>query len=158
MSCGDFILLVISLIFPPLPVAIKRGLCSVDLLINLLLSLLGFLPGLIHAFYIVLKYPEHLNGASVSDLEQQRQSGAHVRHVYQPVVSGSAHTHQGQPQQVHGNMQGVYGTPGAQPAKKQQQQQQPANYGAVQGSSSTQAPPAYTPGTDNAHSAGDRKT
>lgn len=37
---------------------IKRGLCSVDSLINICLCILGFLPGLFHAWYIIASYPE----------------------------------------------------------------------------------------------------
>lgn len=152
MSCGDFILLLMVLIFPPLPVAIKRGICSADFLINLLLSLLGFLPGLVHAFYIVLKYPEGLNGCTHQHGDLERQ--AHVRPAHQ-VFPGQAYQQQHPPQQ-QGNMHGVYGH-----QQKLQQhmhaQQAPGNYGATGGSSS-QAPPAYTDApADSAHSVGDRK-
>ena len=37
---------------------IKAGICTADSLINLALCLLGYIPGLIHAWYIILKYPE----------------------------------------------------------------------------------------------------
>jgi len=40
----------LAIILPPLPVAIKYG-CQQTLLINILLTLLGFLPGIIHAWY-----------------------------------------------------------------------------------------------------------
>ena len=36
----------------------KRGLCSADSFINLALCCLGFVPGLLHAWYIISKYPE----------------------------------------------------------------------------------------------------
>lgn len=36
----------------------KRGLCSADSVINIALCCLGFLPGLLHAWYIIAKYPE----------------------------------------------------------------------------------------------------
>ncbi|CDK26359.1 unnamed protein product [Kuraishia capsulata CBS 1993] len=52
MYC-DCILVIISIIFPPLPVIIRSGLCSCDVLINLLLCLLGYFPGLIHSWYII---------------------------------------------------------------------------------------------------------
>ncbi|KAF9647588.1 UPF0057-domain-containing protein [Thelephora ganbajun] len=44
-----------AVIFPPLGVALERG-CGADLLINILLTLLGYIPGIIHALYIILKY------------------------------------------------------------------------------------------------------
>lgn len=37
---------------------IKAGICSADSVINIALSLLGYIPGLIHAWYIILKYPD----------------------------------------------------------------------------------------------------
>ena len=36
----------------------KRGLCGADSLINIALCCLGFLPGLLHAWYIILKFPD----------------------------------------------------------------------------------------------------
>ncbi|KAH9857018.1 UPF0057-domain-containing protein [Lenzites betulinus] len=40
---------------PPLGVFLERG-CGADLLINILLTVLGYIPGIIHALYIILKY------------------------------------------------------------------------------------------------------
>jgi len=38
---------------------IKSGLCSADSFINILLCILGYIPGLIHAWYIIAKNPEY---------------------------------------------------------------------------------------------------
>ncbi|ODV96866.1 hypothetical protein PACTADRAFT_29525, partial [Pachysolen tannophilus NRRL Y-2460] len=54
----DCVLVVVAIFFPPLPVWLKRGLCSADSLINILLCILGYIPGLIHSWYIISKYPE----------------------------------------------------------------------------------------------------
>ncbi len=43
--------IIISILLPPLAVALKHGLGK-DFLINLLLTILGWLPGVIHAFYV----------------------------------------------------------------------------------------------------------
>lgn len=48
-SGSDICLYFLSLFFPPLGVAIKRG-CGADLLINIGLSLLAWIPGVIHAW------------------------------------------------------------------------------------------------------------
>lgn len=53
-SCCDCILVLLALVVPPLPVIWKRGCCSVDLLINLLLCTLGVIPGIIHAWFVIL--------------------------------------------------------------------------------------------------------
>ncbi|CDS06190.1 hypothetical protein LRAMOSA08718 [Lichtheimia ramosa] len=44
-----------AVILPPLGVFAEKG-CGVDLLINVGLTILGWIPGVIHAFYIILKY------------------------------------------------------------------------------------------------------
>lgn len=57
MHARDWFMVFLAILLPPLPVAVKTG-CSCDLLINILLCVLGFLPGMIHAFYIIAKHPE----------------------------------------------------------------------------------------------------
>lgn len=37
---------------------IKVGVCTADSIINIALCVLGYLPGLLHAWYIILKYPD----------------------------------------------------------------------------------------------------
>ncbi|RMZ75248.1 hypothetical protein DV738_g5570, partial [Chaetothyriales sp. CBS 135597] len=59
MSAGDLFLGLIAILFPPIAVWIKRGLCSCDSIINLALCMLGYFPGLLHAWYIIFKYPEY---------------------------------------------------------------------------------------------------
>ncbi|KAA8916680.1 hypothetical protein TRICI_001178 [Trichomonascus ciferrii] len=54
----DILLALLGLFVPPLPVAIKRGLFSLDTLLNLILCLLGGLPGVLHCWYIIVKYPD----------------------------------------------------------------------------------------------------
>ena len=43
--------IILSILLPPLAVAIEKGIGK-DFLINLLLTLLGWLPGVIHALYV----------------------------------------------------------------------------------------------------------
>ena len=77
MRCPNIFLFIIAILFPPLAsefqsvllvpkpkslmpatVWVERGICSVDSLINIALCCLGYLPGLLHAWYIIAKYPE----------------------------------------------------------------------------------------------------
>ncbi|EHA46796.1 hypothetical protein MCOR27_002463 [Pyricularia oryzae] len=58
MCSADIFLGLLAILFPPLPVWVKRGLCSADSLINILLCILGYLPGLIHSWYIIARFPE----------------------------------------------------------------------------------------------------
>ncbi|QUL38889.1 YqaE/Pmp3 family membrane protein [Erythrobacter sp. JK5] len=47
----ELLALIATILIPPLGVAMKKGL-STDFWINLILTLLFFVPGLIHAFYV----------------------------------------------------------------------------------------------------------
>ncbi len=38
---------------------IKIGVCTADSVINIALCCLGYLPGLLHAWYIIARHPEH---------------------------------------------------------------------------------------------------
>lgn len=55
MSGYDFFCYLVSFFLPPLGVFMKRGIHS-EFWINILLTLLGYIPGIIHAFYVVHKY------------------------------------------------------------------------------------------------------
>lgn len=57
MHARDWFLVLIAIFVPPLAVALKRGLFTKDFLINLILFLLGFFPGLIHALYVISFHP-----------------------------------------------------------------------------------------------------
>jgi uncharacterized membrane protein YqaE (UPF0057 family) len=54
-TASDICKIILAVILPPLGVFLERG-CGADLLINILLTILGYLPGIIHALYIILKY------------------------------------------------------------------------------------------------------
>lgn len=104
MCCGglceclsDICLIIISVLFPPLPVWIRRGICSGDSLISILLCFLGYFPGLIYSWYIIAKYPPYtVNQHSKiyyiyhNDLEAQNQHQSHHHHHH--------HHHRQQPQ------------------------------------------------------------
>ncbi|KAL5428546.1 hypothetical protein PMIN04_000692 [Paraphaeosphaeria minitans] len=61
--CGtDCFLMFLSFLFPPIGVHtvwVKKGVCSADSIINLALCCLGVLPGMIHAWYVILNNPVH---------------------------------------------------------------------------------------------------
>ncbi|KAG8775993.1 hypothetical protein FRC12_001137 [Ceratobasidium sp. 428] len=54
---SDIILILVTILFPPAAVAIMSG-CSCDLLINIALTILGYIPGHIHAFYLIWRRME----------------------------------------------------------------------------------------------------
>ena len=53
VSCKHILSILVAILLPPLAVCIERGCCTLDLLINILLTLLGYIPGIIHALYII---------------------------------------------------------------------------------------------------------
>ncbi|PWY74757.1 hypothetical protein BO83DRAFT_14682 [Aspergillus eucalypticola CBS 122712] len=62
-TCSMLCLILITLFIPPLGVFMISG-CSVDLLINILLTILGYLPGHVHAFYLEYVYYANRNAGS----------------------------------------------------------------------------------------------
>ncbi|KDQ22340.1 hypothetical protein PLEOSDRAFT_1114548 [Pleurotus ostreatus PC15] len=54
-SNWDVLLYFVAIFLPPVAVFFKRGILA-DFWINLLLCLLGWIPGVIHAWYIISKY------------------------------------------------------------------------------------------------------
>ncbi|KAK3703450.1 plasma membrane proteolipid Pmp3 [Vermiconidia calcicola] len=55
---GGLLLAILALFLPPLTVVLRRGV-GADLLINILLTCLAWLPGVLHAWYIIVKTPNH---------------------------------------------------------------------------------------------------
>ncbi|KAF2010679.1 hypothetical protein BU24DRAFT_427790 [Aaosphaeria arxii CBS 175.79] len=54
-STSDVLLYFLAIFVPFLSVFMKRG-CAADLWINIALCILGWIPGVIHAWYIISKY------------------------------------------------------------------------------------------------------
>jgi len=54
-TASDVCKIFFAIVLPPLGVFLERG-CGADFLINILLTILGYIPGIIHALYIILKY------------------------------------------------------------------------------------------------------
>jgi uncharacterized membrane protein YqaE (UPF0057 family) len=89
MCTSDIFLGLIAILFPPIAgiysslsllsllqnqlsitVWVKRGICSADSLINILLCMLGYIPGLLHAWYIIAKFPDPEEEAHYERLRQ----------------------------------------------------------------------------------------
>jgi uncharacterized membrane protein YqaE (UPF0057 family) len=50
----NLVALLLAIFLPPVGVAIKKGL-GFQLVLNIILTFLGYIPGIIHALYIILK-------------------------------------------------------------------------------------------------------
>lgn len=168
MGAGDVLLILMAVILPPLPVAIKRGFCSGAFLLNVFLFLLGVVPGMIHAWYIVLKHPEHVHdgncpgrdghgrrvvvvarqgggNAGRDDLERNQTRGGGG------AGGGGSHGGNGRHGGAEGNMDGVYGST----TRPHNQQSQLLSAGGKHYGTTTPAPgsgegvvpgpPAYSP-------------
>ncbi|KIO31849.1 hypothetical protein M407DRAFT_241611 [Tulasnella calospora MUT 4182] len=51
---SDVLLIIVAILFPPAAAAFITG-CSCDLIINILLTMLGYIPGHIHAFWLIYR-------------------------------------------------------------------------------------------------------
>jgi uncharacterized membrane protein YqaE (UPF0057 family) len=51
----DIIRILLAILLPPLGVFLQVGL-GLHFWVNILLTLLGYIPGIIHAIYIIIKY------------------------------------------------------------------------------------------------------
>ncbi|AZG34438.1 MULTISPECIES: YqaE/Pmp3 family membrane protein [Shewanella] len=54
MDSNKLLLVILAILLPPVAVLLKNGMGK-DLLINILLCLFFFVPGLIHALWVVLQ-------------------------------------------------------------------------------------------------------
>lgn len=54
-TLGDLVKILFAILLPPLGVFLEVGLTK-HFWINILLTLLGFLPGVIHAVYVIAKH------------------------------------------------------------------------------------------------------
>ncbi|KAF4583159.1 Plasma membrane proteolipid 3 [Ophiocordyceps camponoti-floridani] len=132
MCSSDVFLGLLAILFPPLAVWVKRGICSADSLINILLCVLGFIPGLLHAWYIIAKFPDHEWEGPAHEHEAGR-----VAYVY---VQPSDSCRQPRP---HGGMD--YGTQGSSRTQRQAEERGvvAAGSGSNHAGNSRGVPPSY---------------
>ena len=122
---------------------VKRGICSADSIINILLLVLGYIPGLIHAWYIIAKFPDA--DYEYEALPRQDAEGGRVRYI---IIDRTNDNSNAKPQQgpnygTQGGRNNQYRSqaPASSSAAPQQQGIMNANGG--EGSSDGQVPPSY---------------
>lgn len=141
MCPSDIFLGLIAILFPPIAVWVKCGICSVDSLINILLCMLGWFPGLLHAWYIIAKFPD-----PVCVYEQLPQDPEHTRVTYVYVQGGpgpAGHQQRGVVKQSAGSPAGYGTTAPMAPPVRQEQNGTWTGGAAGEGSSTGPAPPPY---------------
>lgn len=55
VTAMDPVKVIFAIIFPPVGVFMERGV-SGTLFLNILLTILGYIPGIIHALYVIMKH------------------------------------------------------------------------------------------------------
>lgn len=73
MAVNCFVIweIIFCVIFPPIAVLMETG-CSCQLLLNIILTILGWLPGMIHAFCVVTDFCQKDNLSYVPPKWQQK--------------------------------------------------------------------------------------
>ncbi|KAF2140339.1 uncharacterized protein K452DRAFT_289083 [Aplosporella prunicola CBS 121167] len=80
MSASAILIVLITLFFPPVGVLIVAG-CGTDFCINLCLTILGFLPGHVHAFYIEYVYYKRREDAARGIYDSRPAPGVYSEKV-----------------------------------------------------------------------------
>ncbi|KAI1362674.1 hypothetical protein F5Y08DRAFT_267947 [Xylaria arbuscula] len=83
-TASDICKIILAIILPPLGVFLERG-CGADFLINILLTILGYIPGIIHALYVSLGYASSPTYPAPwpSISEQSKQNNATAPQTFQ---------------------------------------------------------------------------
>ncbi|KAE8448648.1 hypothetical protein EG329_009073 [Mollisiaceae sp. DMI_Dod_QoI] len=145
MCSADIFLGLIAILFPPLAVWVKTGICSADSLINICLCMLGYIPGLLHAWYIIAKFPEPDYYEPIpGDAE-----GGRVTYIVVSSPNGGSHRVPARSQGGNAAPQG-YGTTA--PMAPQIHQEQSGTWSnSAEGPSSGAVPPSYEQAVNGDH-------
>ncbi|PSN74715.1 UPF0057-domain-containing protein [Corynespora cassiicola Philippines] len=77
---GTLVLILITIFIPPIGVFMVAG-CGMDLFINILLTILGYFPGHIHAFYIEYVYYKRKDAAKMGVYDTKPAPGVYSERV-----------------------------------------------------------------------------
>ncbi|OJJ50805.1 hypothetical protein ASPZODRAFT_126753 [Penicilliopsis zonata CBS 506.65] len=143
MCSSDIFLAILAVFFPPISVWIKVGICTADSIINIALCCLGYIPGLLHAWYIILKYPEpdydDPNYQPLSQDGRQRRDVENGRATYYYVSHQQIGQRPGQ--RGYGTVESSSSAPAAPPAATRPSPSAEQAHEAEQESSSQAHPP-----------------
>jgi len=62
ITAYGILVLILAVLVPPLGVLLETGL-SKDFLLNILLTILGYIPGICHAVYVIMTSPDGMKEA-----------------------------------------------------------------------------------------------
>jgi uncharacterized membrane protein YqaE (UPF0057 family) len=74
------LIVLITILCPPIGVFLVSG-CGADLLVNICLTILGYLPGHIHAFYIEYVYFDRREKSRLGQLTAENAPGIYSQRV-----------------------------------------------------------------------------
>ncbi|KAH0279414.1 hypothetical protein KCU91_g1778, partial [Aureobasidium melanogenum] len=74
IDLGGLFLAIVALFLPPISV-LKRTGCDHHLFVNIVLTLFGWTPGILHAWYIILRFPD---GRRAAELRDDRHGPAEI--------------------------------------------------------------------------------
>ena len=117
-TTSTLLLSLLALILPPVPVLLRTG-CSPHLIINILLTILAWFPGVLHAWWVLYRQHsarQHSTGLGQRDIEQRRFSNGGLVFVAPRQKDNVTGAMVGNETLVghasgNGNMQGYYGPP-----------------------------------------------
>ncbi|KAL7224332.1 hypothetical protein ACSBR1_025733 [Camellia fascicularis] len=66
--CVIFCEILIAILLPPVGVCIRHGCCSVEFFICLVLTILGYIPGIVYALYVILCVDRNITRADYRPL------------------------------------------------------------------------------------------
>jgi len=107
---SDFVLVIIAIFIPPISALITDG-CGGQFCLNILLTILGWLPGAFHAVWLILRRAERETASG----QRRSKYGAHHNtdnrpiYVQQPVHQNAAYPQQGYAQPPPPEVQTNYG-------------------------------------------------
>ena len=55
LTCSDIFKIILAVILPPLGVFLEVG-CTFSFFLNIVLTIFGYIPGIIHALFIIVRY------------------------------------------------------------------------------------------------------
>ncbi|KKY18379.1 putative plasma membrane proteolipid 3 [Phaeomoniella chlamydospora] len=79
-TASALLIIIITIFLPPVGVFMVSG-CGADLFVNICLTILGYLPGHIHAFYVEYVYFDRREKARMGQLTGKRAPGVYSERV-----------------------------------------------------------------------------
>lgn len=89
-SQSGLFLAVVALFMPPLSV-LKRTGCDHHLFINIVLTLFGWTPGILHAWYIILRFPDGRCAAEMREDVRRGRAMVVQQHFGLPAIGAGAY-------------------------------------------------------------------